>query len=64
MRDWVCDLLNVPIGERVSYFNGRVAYYMSPEQGKLGITQEFHAQASPEDCLFCDLNKEYVAFMF
>jgi len=64
MRDWVCDLLNVPIGERVSYFNGRVAYYTSPEQGKLGITREFHAQASPEDCLFYDLNKEYVAFMF
>jgi len=64
MRDWVCDLLGVPVGERVSYFNDRVAHYMSPEQGKLGITQEFHAQASPEDCLFYDLNKEYVAFMF
>lgn len=64
MRDWVCGLLDVSVGERVRHFNERVAYYMSPEQGKLSIVKEFHAQASPEDCLFYDLSKEYVAFMF
>jgi hypothetical protein len=64
MRDWVCDLLGISAGERVRYFNDRMAYYMSPEQGKLSIVKEFHAQASPEDCLFYDLNKEYVALLF
>lgn len=64
IRDWVCDLVGIPAGDRVRYFNERVAYYMSPEQGKISITKEFHAQAAPEDCLFFDLNKEYVAFVF
>jgi hypothetical protein len=64
MRDWVCDLLGVPAGERIHYFNERVAHYLSPDQGRLSIVKEFHAQASPEDCLFYDLGKEYVAFSF
>jgi hypothetical protein len=64
LRDWVCDLIGIPSGERIHYFNERVAYYMSPEHNQLSITKEFHAQAAPEDCLFFDLNKEYVAFVF
>jgi hypothetical protein len=64
LRDWVCDLIGVASGERVHYFNERVAYYMSPEHNQLSIAKEFHAQAAPEDCLFFDLNKEYVAFVF
>lgn len=64
LRDWVCDLVGVPTGDRVRYFNERVAYYMGPEQGKISVTKEFHAQAAPEDCLFFDLNKEYVALIF
>lgn len=64
IRDYVCDELDIPTGERIDYFNQQVAYYMRPDVGKLSIGRTFHAQASPSDCLFGDLAQEYVQFIF
>ncbi|MGH2516949.1 MAG: hypothetical protein ACRDHP_14955, partial [Ktedonobacterales bacterium] len=60
IRDYVCDELDIPTGERIDYFNQQVAYYMRPDVGKLSIGRTFHAQAGPSDCLFGDLTQEYV----
>ncbi|HEU5452278.1 MAG TPA: hypothetical protein VFU76_09850, partial [Terriglobales bacterium] len=64
IRDAVCDELDIPPGERTDYFNQQVAYYLRPDVSRLGIGRTFHAQAGPEDCLFGNLNQEYVEFRF
>ncbi|WIG57803.1 MAG: hypothetical protein OJF49_000548 [Ktedonobacterales bacterium] len=64
IRDYVCDELDIPPGDRVDYFNRQVAYYLRPDVGKLGIGLTFHAQAGPSDCLFGDLTMERVEFRF
>jgi len=64
IRDYVCDELDIPTGERIDYFNQQVAYYLRPDVGKLSIGRTFHAQAGPSECLFGDLAQEYVQFIF
>lgn len=64
IRDYVCDELDIPLGERIDYFNKQVAYYMRPDDGRLAIGHTFHAAAPPSDCLFGDLEQEYVEFVF
>jgi len=64
IRDYVCDELDIPPGERIDYFNKQVAYYMRPDGGRLAIGRTFHAAAPPNDCLFGDLEQEYVEFLF
>lgn len=64
VRDYICDELDIPTGERIDYFNQQVAYYMRPDIAKLSIGRIFHAQAGPSDCLFGDLTQEYVQFIF
>lgn len=63
LRDYLCDELDIPPGERVEYFNRQVAYYLRPDVGKLSIGRTFHAMAPPDDCLFGDLTQEYVEFI-
>ncbi|HEU5368475.1 MAG TPA: hypothetical protein VFU69_08430 [Ktedonobacterales bacterium] len=64
IRDYVCDELDIPTGERLDYFNKQVAYYMRPDDSRLAIGRTFHAAAPPSDCLFGDLEQEYVEFLF
>lgn len=64
IRDYVGDELDISPGERVTYFNAQVAYYLRPDVGKLGLGRTYHAQATPEDCLFGNLDMEYVEFIF
>lgn len=64
IRDFVCDELDIPTGERIAYFNQQAAYYLRPDVGKLSIGRTFHHQAGPSECLFGDLALEYVEFIF
>ena len=64
IRDYIADELDIPPGERVGWFNGQVAYYLRPDVGKLHIVGVFHAQAAPDECLFGNLEMEYVRFSF
>lgn len=64
IRDYVGDALDIPPGERVKRFNTQVAYYLRPEVGKLRLGHTFHAQATPDECLFGNLDMEYVEFLF
>ena len=64
IRDVVGDELDIPPGERTTYFDGQVAYYLRPDVAQLALGRTFHAQAGPQDCLFGDLNQEYVEFRF
>lgn len=64
IRDYVGDALDIPSGERVKRFNAQVAYYLRPEVGKLRLGRIFHAQATPDECLFGNLEMEYVEFLF
>ncbi|MGH2501116.1 MAG: hypothetical protein ACRDID_01235 [Ktedonobacterales bacterium] len=64
IRDYVADELDIPPGERVGRFNALVAYELRPEVGKLRLGRVFHAQATPDECLFGNLDMEYVEFIF
>jgi hypothetical protein len=64
IRDYVCDALDIPVGDRVDYFNQQVAYYLRPDIAKVSIGRTFHHQAGPSDCLFGDPSREYVQFIF
>lgn len=64
IRDYVADELDIPPGERVAWFNAQVAYYLRPDVGKIHIGRTFHAQAAPDECLFGNLEMEYVEFTF
>ena len=64
IRDYVGDELDIPPGERIEWFNTQVAYDLRPDVGKLRIGRTFHAQAGPDECLFGNLEMEYVEFIF
>lgn len=64
IRDYVADELDMPPGERIERFNAQVAYALRPDIGKLRLGRVFHAQATPDECLFGDLTMEYVEFLF
>ena len=64
IRDYVADELDIPPGERVERFNQQIAYYLRPDVGKLRLGRAFHAQATPEECLFGNLDMEYVELLF
>lgn len=64
IRDYVADELDIPPGERAERFNAQVAYYLRPDVGKLRLGRTFHAQATPDECLFGNLEMEYVEFIF
>lgn len=64
IRDYVADELDIPPGERVGWFNAQVGHYLRPDVGRLRIVGVFHAQAAPDECLFGNLEMEYVKFSF
>jgi hypothetical protein len=64
IRDYVADELDIPPGERIRWFDTQVGYYLRPDVGRLRIGRTFHAQAAPDECLFGDLEMEYVEFIF
>ena len=62
LRDRVCDTLDVPAGQRISYFNRQVARLLS--EGRLSIGQTLGWHGSDTDALFGDRSKEYVKLVF
>ncbi len=64
IREYVGDELDIAPGERAAYFNRQVAHYMRPDISKLGLGRLYHAQAAPDECLFGNLEMEYVEFTF
>ena len=64
IRDYVADELDISPGERVKRFDTQVAYYLRPDVARLRLGRTFHAQATPDECLFGNLEMEYVEFLF
>lgn len=64
IRDYVGDELDIPPGERIAWFNTQVGYDLRPDVGKLRLGRVFHAQATPDECLFGNLEMEYVELLF
>lgn len=64
IREYVGDELDIPPGERNAWFNTQVGHYLRPDVGRLRVGRTFHAQAAPDECLFGNLEMEYVEFLF